>query len=312
MIEVSKLYKIYGTQTVLNNVTFKAEKGEIVGLLGPNGAGKSTLMKIIACFIPATSGSVKIDGFDVNEDSLEIRKRIGYLPEKVQLYRDLTVEKFLEFAASIKGVSRDDYRDRMAIVMNICGISHVVKKHIRKLSKGYCQRVGIAQALIGDPELLILDEPTVGLDPRQIVDIRKIIKEQSGKKTILLSTHILQEASMLCDTVIIIANGRIIIKNTQQYLSDSLSGEHRLRLCIQGPKQDVLLGIQSLGYDITHEQTISESEQIYEYSICVPDNRESKGCMARYISSRWTLLEMTTFRISLEDIFMDVTRENKE
>ncbi len=312
MIEVSKLYKIYGTQTVLNNVTFKAEKGEIVGLLGPNGAGKSTLMKIIACFIPATSGSVKIDGFDVNEDSLEIRKRIGYLPEKVQLYRDLTVEKFLEFAASIKGVSRDDYRGRMAEVMNICGISHVAKKHIRKLSKGYCQRVGIAQALIGDPELLILDEPTVGLDPRQIVDIRKIIKEQSGKKTILLSTHILQEASMLCDTVIIIANGRIIIKNTQQYLSDSLSGEHRLRLRIQGPKQDVLLGIQSLGYDITHEQTISESEQIYEYSICVPDNRESNGCMARYISSRWTLLEMTTFRISLEDIFMDVTRENKE
>lgn len=314
MIQVSNLCKTYGNKTVLKNISFQVKKGEILGVLGPNGAGKSTLIKIIACFIPASSGSVEVCGFDVRKDSLEVRKRTGYLPEKVQLYRDLTVKKFLEFVARIKGVSPHEYRENLIKVMNSCGISRVAGKHIRKLSKGYCQRVGIAQALIGDPEILIFDEPTVGLDPRQIVDIRRIIKEQSGKKTVVISTHILHEAGMLCDTVMIIANGRIIAKNTQQKLSASLQGEPQLRLRIQGPKQEVLADVSSLGYKGSIGHAVSESEQIYDYIVPVPDHDhiESKSHLARFISARWKLLEMSAFKISLEDIFMDIIGENGE
>jgi ABC-2 type transport system ATP-binding protein len=312
MIQVSNLCKTYGNKTVLDNISFQVKKGEILGLLGPNGAGKSTLIKIIACYIPSSSGSVEVCGFDVKMDSLEVRNRIGYLPEKVQLYRDLTVEKFLEFSARIKDVSSDDYRENINKVMSSCGISHVAGKHIRKLSKGYCQRVGIAQALLGDPQILIFDEPTVGLDPKQIVDIRRIIKEQSGKKTVIISTHILHEASMLCDTVMIMANGRITVKNTQQKLYASLQGEPQMRIRIQGPIQEVQSDISSLGYKISAVNDVSESDQIWDYIFQVPDHIESKGNLARFISARWELLEMSVFKISLEDIFMDMIGENYE
>jgi ABC-2 type transport system ATP-binding protein len=307
MIQVTKLNKRYGNQTVLNDISFTVKKGEIVGVLGPNGAGKSTLMKIIACFIPATSGSVKIDGLDVIADSLEVRKRIGYLPEKVQLYRDLTVQKLLEYIALIKQMPRSQYKDQVTDLMNICGIAHVAHKHVRKLSKGYCQRVGIAQALLGKPELLILDEPTVGLDPRQIVDIRRIIKQQSGKKTVIISTHMLHEASMLCDSVMIIVNGRIVAKEIQHGLKDSLFSNTCLRLRVQGPLHQVRSEIRALGYELILQQTISNVDQVYDFIVSGVDDSRSQGDIARFIAGKWTLLELTHVKKSLEDFFLDVT-----
>jgi ABC-2 type transport system ATP-binding protein len=312
MIKVTNLCKTYGNQEVLKDITFDVGSGEIVCLLGPNGAGKSTLIKIISCFIPYTSGSVIVQGFDVSKDPLEVRKRIGYLPEKVQLYRDVTVARFLEFAARIKGVPQPFHKEHVDEIMDACGITHVADRHIRKLSKGYCQRVGVAQALLGDPPILLLDEPTVGLDPRQIVDIRGIIKEQSGKKTVIISTHILHEASMLCDTVMIITDGRIITKSTQEKLSDSIQGKPRLRIRIQGSKEAVLEDLRTAGYSVAVERSLSEEDMIYEYSAAVQDDTESRGNLARYISDRWNLLEMSRPAVTLEDVFMDVTSENDE
>ena len=312
MIQVENLSKKYGNQNVLDDISFRVKKGEIMGLLGPNGAGKSTLMKIMACFIPATSGSVRINGFDVETDSLEVRRRIGYLPEKVQLYRDLTVYKFLEYVALIKGTVRDTCKKQITSVMDVCGISDVAQKLVKKLSKGYCQRVGIAQALLGDPELLILDEPTVGLDPRQIVDIRGIIKQQSGKRTVLISTHILQEASMLCDSIVILANGRILAKDSQHGLRDSLLGKQRLRLRVQGPVDTVAKAIRARGYEIILQHTISDKDQIHDFLVSGIDTMETQGEIARLVASKWTLFELTALEKSLEDVFLDVTGYGEE
>jgi len=309
MIEVTNLCKTYGNQEVLKNISFDIERGEIVGLLGPNGAGKTTLMKIISCFIPYTSGTVTVHGFNISRDPFEIRKRIGYLPEKLQLYRDVTVARFLEFAARIKDVPKSSCKNHIEEIMYACGIRHVADKHIRKLSKGYCQRVGIAQALLGDPPILLLDEPTVGLDPRQIVDVREIVKKQSGRKTVLISTHILHEASMLCDTVIIIAGGRIIKKSAHDNVLDSISEKPLLRIRIQGPKVEVLEGLSAAGYKVEVERPLSDREMIYEYNAEVKDEPELQGRLAYYISDRWNLIEMFRPAVTLEDVFMDVTGE---
>jgi len=210
MIEIKNLTKKFGQNLVLDNISFSVEKGEILGFLGPNGAGKSTTMKIITSFWTPTSGQILIDGFNIAKDALSARKKIGYLPETVPLYEDMRVFEYLKFIAEIRGLSRSEIKDRIKEVVLICGLSKVLRQPIEELSKGFCQRVGLAQAIMHQPDILILDEPTTGLDPNQIVEIRDLIKTIGREKTVIFSTHILSEVSATCNRVIIINNGKIV------------------------------------------------------------------------------------------------------
>jgi gliding motility-associated transport system ATP-binding protein len=213
MIEVANLCKRYGDLTAIRDVSFSAADGQILGFLGPNGAGKTTTMRIITGFMPATSGTVRVDGFDVFEKSTEVRRRIGYLPENPPLYNDMSVMAYLRFVAKLKGMSRGDVPGAVERVLETCGLTTVRERLLGHLSKGFRQRVGLAQALIHDPPVLVLDEPTIGLDPRQIIEIRGLIKTLGGKRTIVLSTHILPEVSQVCDKVVIINDGRIVAED---------------------------------------------------------------------------------------------------
>ncbi|MCK5863142.1 MAG: ATP-binding cassette domain-containing protein [Candidatus Hydrogenedentes bacterium] len=219
MIEVQGLTKYFGSIAALQDATFSIEAGEIVGFLGPNGAGKSTAMRILTGFFPASRGEARIDGYEVHENPLEVKRRVGYLPENVPLYDEMTVKGFLTYVARMKGVARTQQAEELDRVMEKCGLRDMGKRTLHQLSKGYRQRVGIAQALTGSPPVLILDEPTVGLDPGQIVDIRSMIKELGGDHTVLLSTHILPEVSMVCDRVIIISRGHIVAQDTMEQLT---------------------------------------------------------------------------------------------
>src|SRR3989442_5733486 len=219
MIEVKNLTKHYGSITAVRDVSFNVAPGEIVGFLGPNGAGKTTTMRILACFMPASGGSARVAGYDVFRESMDVRRRIGYLPENVPLYPDLPVAAYLEFVAEVKGVGRSERKRRVAEAMERCLITDVQSRLIGKLSKGYRQRVGLAQAIINDPHVLILDEPTIGLDPKQITEIRSLIKSLAGEHTVILSTHILPEVSMLCAGVIIINKGVIVAQGPSETLA---------------------------------------------------------------------------------------------
>jgi ABC-2 type transport system ATP-binding protein len=213
MIEVANLSKRYGEITAVRDVSFAASSGQIVGFLGPNGAGKTTTMRIITGFLPATSGTVRVAGFDVFEQSTEVRRRIGYLPENPPLYNDMTAQAYLRFVARLKGLGRADTGEALERVLETCGLGGVRERLLGHLSKGYRQRVGLAQALIHDPPVLILDEPTIGLDPRQIIEIRDLIRTLGGKRTVVLSTHILPEVSQVCDKVVIISDGRVVVED---------------------------------------------------------------------------------------------------
>ncbi|MDR0972345.1 MAG: ATP-binding cassette domain-containing protein [Bacteroidales bacterium] len=228
-ISITNITKLYGEQKALDNVSLEIKKGEIVGLLGPNGAGKSTLMKIITCFIPPSTGNVKVCGFDIFENSLEVRKKIGYLPEHNPLYLDMYVREFLYFIASIHKMNNNEKKERTQRVIEQTGLEKEANKKIGQLSKGYRQRVGIAQAMINDPEVLILDEPTSGLDPNQLVEVRQMIKNLSKEKTILLSTHIMQEVEAVCERTIIINNGQVVADDNTKHLTQGGSLEQIFR-----------------------------------------------------------------------------------
>src|SRR5437016_10529496 len=228
MIEVERLTKSYGPLTAIRDVSFSVAPGEIVGFLGPNGAGKSTTMRILSCFMPASGGTAVVAGYDVFRESMEVRRRIGYLPENVPLYTDMRVAAYLDFVAEVKGVGRTERRRRVADVMDRCMVSDVQNRLIGKLSKGYRQRVGVAQAIVSDPEVLILDEPTIGLDPKQITEIRSLIKSLAGQHTVILSTHILPEVSMVCGAVIIINKGGIVAQGPIDTLVEQFFPTSRL------------------------------------------------------------------------------------
>ncbi len=238
MIQVDHLTKHYGPVTAIHDVSFSVEEGRIVGFLGPNGAGKSTTMKILSCFMPASGGSARVAGYDVFSQSLEVRQRIGYLPENAPLYPDLSVASYLDFVAEIKGVGRTARRARVADVMDRCFITDMQHRLIGKLSKGYRQRVGLAQALLGDPDVLILDEPTIGLDPAQIAQIRSLIRSLAGRHTVILSTHILPEVSMVCDGVIIINRGRVVAQGTESELVQQVFPTARVEVRVGGTSPD--------------------------------------------------------------------------
>jgi len=312
MIEVENLTKKYGAARGINDVTFTVEKGEILGFLGPNGAGKTTTMRIITCFMPATSGMARVAGFDVFEDSLEVRKRIGYLPESVPLYTDMQVPVYLEFVGGLKGVDRRDIKRRVAQVMDDCGLNAVVKKYIGELSKGYRQRVGLAQALINDPEVLILDEPTIGLDPKQIIEIRSLIKGLGGRRTVILSTHILPEVSMTCQRVIIINEGRLIAVDTPQNLTAQLQRSQQFIVRIGGPENEVLSEVGKINTVSRVAVKESGTNGINTYLVEFrKDSDGGKDIAPVIVRKNWSLYEMRPIGMSLEDIFIKLVTEEK-
>jgi gliding motility-associated transport system ATP-binding protein len=225
MIEVRNLTKRFGDLVAIRDISFTAATGQVLGFLGPNGAGKTTTMRIITGFMPATSGTVKVAGYDIFDDSYEVRKRIGYLPESPPLYNDMTVASYLRFVAKIRGIVKAQLSDSMDRVLRTCGLSEVTNRVVGHLSKGYRQRVGLAQALIHNPSVLVLDEPTIGLDPRQIIEIRTLIRELAGERTVILSTHILPEVQQLCEKVVIINRGHIVVEDTLPNLTQTMSLE---------------------------------------------------------------------------------------
>ncbi len=310
MIEVEHLSKSYGKGQAVNDISFTVNKGEILGFLGPNGAGKTTTMRVITGYLPATSGTVRVAGFDVAEQSLDVRKRIGYLPEVPPIYPEMTVKAYLEFVARIKGVANADITRRVNTAMEMTNITDRANDLIRKLSRGYKQRVGIAQAVVHNPDVVILDEPTVGLDPKQIIEVRKLIKGLAGEHTIILSTHILPEVSMTCDRVIIINKGKIAAVDTPDNLTSQLKGGERVHLELKGDQEAVhmaLAGIEGV-------QKV-EIEPHGGYLSATVENMPGldlrSQIAARVIGGGFELFELRSVSLSLEDIFLQLTTEEK-
>ncbi|MCC5627822.1 ABC transporter ATP-binding protein [Nostoc sphaeroides CHAB 2801] len=318
MIEVEHLSKIYGSTPAITDVTFSVEPGEILGLLGPNGAGKTTTMRILAGYLPATNGNARIAGYDVHENSLAVRQRIGYLPETPPLYPDMTVEGFLHFVARIKGVSAGDRPNKVTAAIERCNLEDKRRVIIRKLSKGYRQRVGIAQAIVHDPPAIILDEPTVGLDPRQIIEVRNLIKSLAGTHTIILSTHILPEVSMTCSRVAIINRGKVVATNTPENLMTQLTGGSGYELEIEGEAalaKQVLQKvagvslIESIPTTGMHSQT--QENRAYLRVISQPGKEPGKDIATTLVRAGFGLHELKRVNATLEDVFLQLTTEEK-
>ena len=308
MIEVRELSKHYGDVVAVENISFRAEQGVILGFLGPNGAGKTTTMRMLTCYLPPSQGEAKVAGFDVSEESREVRKRIGYLPEQPPVYHDMTVKAYLRFVAKIKGVSSSALNGRLDETMEKTRIAHHQNTVIGHLSKGYRQRVGLAQALIHEPEVLILDEPTVGLDPRQIIEIREMIKGLGGDHTVILSTHILSEVSMTCGQLVIINNGRIAGEGTPESLMAQLKEGEVLRAHIDGPDQEVQNMLRQLEGVLDVAQEPGSDEGIY--LVTSSPGQDVRDMLTRQVvDSGFSLRELRPLDITLEDIFLSLTSE---
>jgi len=312
MIEVAGLTKRYAGHTAVSDLSFTVTRGEIVGLLGPNGAGKSTTMRILACFLPATSGTVRVAGLDVFADSLEVRRRIGYMPENNPLPPDMRVAEYLRFRARLKGLSRTRTRERVGVVMEQCGLEQVGRKIIGHLSKGYRQRVGLADALVHEPELVILDEPTIGLDPRQIRSVRQLIKGLAATHTVLLSTHILPEAEMTCSRMLIMYEGRVLASDSPENLQRLMSTNSQVVAEIAAPEAEL---ISRLGQISEVEQVdISAAEgEFFRCALTPRDGVDVRADIFALACERgWYLRELTRNRHSLEDIYVQVTESEEE
>ena len=307
MIEVQNLTKRYGPVTAIRDVSFAVAPGEIVGFLGPNGAGKSTTMRILACFIPASDGSARVAGYDVFRESMEVRRRIGYLPESVPLYNDMRVAPYLDFVAEVKGVPRSARKKRVSDVMDRCLIADVQNRLIRNLSKGYRQRVGLAQAIVSDPHVLILDEPTIGLDPRQITEIRSLIKSLAGEHTVILSTHILPEVSMLCSGVVIINRGAIIAQGPIDRLVEQFFPTARVEVEIAGPRAAVLDGMRAIQGVVRVEDGPTTADGVGRYVVESARGRDVRGEIFQLAAQqKWNLLELRQVGMTLEEVFIRI------
>ena len=306
MIQVDNLTKRYGPVTAIHDVSFSVDKGRIVGFLGPNGAGKSTTMKILSCFMPATGGTARVAGYDVFAQSLEVRRRIGYLPENAPLYPDLSVASYLDFVAEIKGVGRGERRGRVADVMERCFVTDMQNRLIGKLSKGYRQRVGLAQALLGDPEVLILDEPTIGLDPRQIAEIRALIRSLAGQHTVILSTHILPEVSMVCDGIVIINHGRIVAQGTESELVQQVFPTSRIEVRVTNASGDVGGALRAVPGVVAVEPLAARDGSV-GFVVESERDRDVRSDLVRLVTGKnWTLQELHQVGMSLEEVFIRV------
>jgi len=313
MIEVEGLTKYYGPVLGIKDVSFSVDKGEILGFLGPNGAGKSTTMRILTCFMPPTSGAARVHGFDVFRDSLEVRRRVGYMPESVPLYTDMSVRTYLSFVAELKGMKGKGRRAAVDRAIEECALQGVNGRYVGKLSKGYRQRVGLAQALIHDPEVLILDEPTMGLDPRQIIEIRRLIRNLRGQRTIILSSHILPEVSQVCDTMIIINKGSLVAqKSTPEQLNASLKSSNQIFLQVDGSPEEVTSALDSLEGVLSVVLKEPVSGQINNYIVESGSDMDVRGRVAAAVTGGgWGLLELRPLGLSLEEIFIQLVTEEQ-
>lgn len=315
MIKVEHLSKTYGSTTAIEDIHFSVKKGEIIGFLGPNGAGKTTTMRILAGYLPATGGTAKIAGYDVHLQSMQVRRRVGYLPENPPLYPEMTVAEFLHFVAQIKGVKKKDCLTKVDSAIERCQLIEQRTAIIRKLSKGYRQRVGIAQAIVHEPPVIILDEPTVGLDPRQIIEVRNLIKSLAGDHTIILSTHILPEVSMTCDRVTIVNRGKVIATNSPDFLMAQLKGSYSYEVEVEGDIEKLISclptisGVSAVEIDRT-KSSLPANHTLLQIN-CTANTEVGKEIAATIVNQGLGLLEMRRTRLSLEDVFLQLTTEEK-
>ncbi len=313
MIDVKQVTRYFGQVAAVNDISFQVAKGEIIGFLGPNAAGKTTTMRVLTTYLPATSGTATIAGFDVHEQSMEVRKRIGYLPENPPLYQEMRVRDYLNFVAKIKGVESKKISTAIGEAMEKTAITDVKNRVIKHLSKGYKQRVGLAQAIVHNPDVLVLDEPTVGLDPKQIIEVRELIKGLAGDHTIILSTHILPEVSMTCERVVIIDKGKVVAEDTPENLTKNLSGSQQLTLSVGGPVKEIqenllkIKGVESV--------TANENGNNKDSSTLIVESKgkeEIRPVIAKAIVDKgWSLYEMKSRDMSLEDVFLHLTTKEE-
>ncbi|MEG0570616.1 MAG: ATP-binding cassette domain-containing protein [Oscillospiraceae bacterium] len=310
MIEVKNLTKKYGSKIAVDNISFTVNKGEILGFLGPNGAGKSTTMNILTGYLSATGGNAKIGEFDILENPIAAKKCIGYLPEQPPLYPDMTVREYLEFVYDLKNV-KEPRNEHIKKVCDIVKISNVFGRLISNLSKGYKQRVGIAQALIGNPEVLVLDEPTVGLDPKQIIEIRTLIKQLSSTHTVILSSHILPEVQAVCDRVIVINNGRIVADDTEGNLSRDLSKDKRFNIRVEGPESEVSKMLNGIAGMKEVQELGKREDGVFDYIVEADEGIDiRREVFSRLAQRNWPLLGMRSSELTLEDIFLKLTTDD--
>ncbi|MDB4408461.1 ABC transporter ATP-binding protein [Akkermansiaceae bacterium] len=310
MIEIANLTKRYGRHTAVNEISFEVQRGDVVGFLGPNGAGKSTTLKMLTGYIPPTAGAARIAGFDIFRESLEVRQKIGYMPENVPLYTDMRVREYLRFRGALRGLSGSKLRTRLGEVMETCSLTHVRRKMIKTLSKGYRQRVGLADALIHEPELLILDEPTNGLDPNQIRSIRRLIQQLGEQHTILLSTHILSEVEMTCDKVVIIDEGKVRAADSPCNLVKSMrrAGRISLELKISPEVGEAILPTLT---DVTKVTSEPLQEGWTRFSVFVAPNTDTRVRLANLAAEkRWELRSLARRNANLEEVFVELTRKD--
>jgi ABC-2 type transport system ATP-binding protein len=310
VIEVQHLTKRYGPVTAVDDVSFTVQRGEILGFLGPNGAGKTTTMRVLTGYMPPSEGKAVVAGYDVFEQPIEAKRRTGYLPETPPLYPDMTVLEYLTFVARIKGVPRNGRKTRIAEMMERTRIADVAGRHCGKLSKGYRQRVGLAQALLHNPDVLILDEPTAGLDPKQIIETRQLIKGLGGDHTIILSTHILPEVSQTCQRVVIINKGKVVAVDTPDNLTASLRGSETMYLLVEAPGGDAVSTLEGVA-GVTRVAIADTRDRIVGLEVNSDTGRDVRRELAAAIVGRgWGLLEMRPMRMSLEEIFLHLTTED--
>ena len=308
MIQATGLTHFYGPQPAIDEVTFNVKRGEILGFLGPNGAGKTTTMRILTGYMPPTHGQVTIGGHDVIKDSLEVRKLVGYLPETVPLYTEMPVTNYLRYMGSLRGMNNRDLKRRIPDVIELCRLNDYSKTIIGKLSKGYRQRVGIAQAILHEPELLVMDEPTIGIDPIQVVETRRLIQDLGKQQTVVLSSHILPEVSMGCERVLIIHQGHIVAEDTPENLAQTLQGVDQLQVEISGPPKEVTTALRTIEgvIDVNHRN--QPDREIY--LIKSGEGLDLRDEISRVIvSNGWGLLSMQLMSMSLEDIFLRLTTD---
>jgi len=313
LIEVEHLTRYFGDTIAVENVTFRVEKGEILGFLGPNAAGKTTTMRILTGFLPASRGTARVAGFDVFQNPIEVKKRIGYLPEIPPLYSEMTVYSYLDFIAKIKGIDSRDRASKIKSAIEKAGLDDRVHTIVKHLSKGYKQRLGIAQAIIHEPEVLILDEPTIGLDPKQIIEVRELIKSFAGNHTVILSTHILPEVSMTCQRVVIIDRGRVVAEDRPENLIAKLKGSEQVRVIIGGPEQRViecLTGVQGvIGVNILAKFENETTAYSVDSNLRVEVTKELANAI---VKQGFDLFELKKAEMSLEEIFLRLTTQEAE
>lgn len=313
MIEVKNLTKQYGDTAAVDNLSFTVQKGQIYGFLGPNGAGKSTTMNILTGYIAPTAGEVIINGHNILEEPEEAKKSIGYLPEIPPVYTDMTVEEYLDFAAQLKKIPKKQLEDAVEKVIALTDLGSMRGRLIRNLSKGYRQRTGLAQALLGDPEIIILDEPMVGLDPKQIIEIRELIRSLSKSHTVILSSHILSEISAICDHILIISGGRLVASDTPENLVHLMKGSDTLELTVRAHKEDIMDAVRGLDHVASFNVQPSEEQDACDVVIKTADQTDIREeVFYHFAGQHLTILKMQQTRVSLEDVFLELTEEKEE